>query len=660
MDHKRISSFVACTPSLMFDKTTETYASANLSTSATPPFSDLSRWRLKVEHGAQTWHYLETDEQVVQWPQTKADKYHLGLPFESSSFPTPETPLESARIGYEYYKQLQTEDGHWAGEYGGPMFLLPGLIITYYITETPIPERMRVEIIRYLLHRANVDDGGWGIHIEGVSTVFGTALNYVTLRILGLSADHPAMIKARATLHRYGGAVGAPAWGKFWLSAMGVYDWEGVNPIPPELWFAIALLKVYKYKSIARLLTLFSTLLLNRRALPHLLPVHPGRWWVHTRMVYLPMGYIYARRLTPKLTTFTAQLREELYVEPYENIIWTQHRNNVAEVDLFLPHSKLMDFVNQFLGLYEKIPFDYNRLRKHALDVTIDLIRREDENTFFLDLGPVNKALNWLVVYYHYGRESREFKEHVRRNADFMWIGPEGMMMNGTNGSQLWDTAFIAQAVCETGLAENEENRESVLKILEFLDDCQIKRNVPEYEKCYRQTSKGAWPFSTRDQGYTVSDCTAEGLKTAIYLQNLSFTPQTINKERLEDAVDVLLTMQNSDGGFASYEPARGPSWLELLNPAEVFGSYLACNIMIEYSYPECTTAVLLGLSTFRKYFPDYRTEEIEATAQKAVRYIKNAQREDGSWFGSWAICFTYAGMFALESLASVGETYEN
>ena len=33
---------------------------------------------------------------------------------------------------------------------------------------------------------------------------------------------------------------------------------------------------------------------------------------------------------------------------------------------------------------------------------------------------------------------------------------------------------------------------------------------------------------------------------------------------------------------------------------------------------------------------------------------------EDGGWFGSWAICFTYAGVFALESLASVGENYEN
>jgi lanosterol synthase len=30
--------------------------------------------------------------------------------------------------------------------------------------------------------------------------------------------------------------------------------------------------------------------------------------------------------------------------------------------------------------------------------------------------------------------------------------------------------------------------------------------------------------------------------------------------------------MQNRDGGFASYELVRGPSWLEWLNPAEVFG----------------------------------------------------------------------------------------
>jgi len=29
----------------------------------------------------------------------------------------------------------------------------------------------------------------------------------------------------------------------------------------------------------------------------------------------------------------------------------------------------------------------------------------------------------------------------------------------------------------------------------------------------YRHISKGGWPFSTQDNGWPVSDCTAEGLK---------------------------------------------------------------------------------------------------------------------------------------------------
>lgn len=40
------------------------------------------------------------------------------------------------------------------------------------------------------------------------------------------------------------------------------------------------------------------------------------------------------------------------------------------------------------------------------------------------------------------------------------------------------------------------------------------------------------------------------------------------------NAVDVMLSLQNPDGGFASYEIIRGPQWLEFLNPAEVFGMW--------------------------------------------------------------------------------------
>lgn len=41
--------------------------------------TDYARWRLKDDRGCQTWHYLESDEEMKAWPQSIADKYFLGL-----------------------------------------------------------------------------------------------------------------------------------------------------------------------------------------------------------------------------------------------------------------------------------------------------------------------------------------------------------------------------------------------------------------------------------------------------------------------------------------------------------------------------------------------------------------------------------------------------
>lgn len=43
---------------------------------------------------------------------------------------TTELPTQSI-----HPSRLQCEDGHWAGDYGGPMFLMPGLIFACYITK---------------------------------------------------------------------------------------------------------------------------------------------------------------------------------------------------------------------------------------------------------------------------------------------------------------------------------------------------------------------------------------------------------------------------------------------------------------------------------------------------------------------------------------------
>ena len=133
------------------------------------------------------------------------------------------------------------------------------------------------------------------------------------------------------------------------------------------------------------------------------------------------------------------------------------------------------------------------------------------------------------------------------------------------------------------------------------------------------------WPFSTSAHGWPISDCTSEGLKAAICLLKTNTIKEgiannslkDISEERLQKAINVLLTYQNEDGGWATYENNRGKygccvfskhcssqlpfltelwyhifssknlflgwGWYEQLNPSEVFG-----DIMIDYSYVEC------------------------------------------------------------------------
>ncbi len=158
--------------------------------------------------------------------------------------------------------------------------------------------------------------------------------------------------------------------------------------------------------------------------------------------------------------------------------------------------------------------------------------------------------------------------------------------------------------------------------------------------------------------------------------------------------MDVLLSLQNPDGGFASYELIRAPQILEYLNPAEVFGESARVQGRVEgllrVSSPrehhdgvqlprvhDVRHHRVVHLSEAQPEIPhqrypvsapslsytssfDVTCYSLRRTITKAVDFLHKAQRPEGPWFGSWGICFTYATQFALESLSLVGETYEN
>ena len=47
----------------------------------------------------------------------------------------------------------------------------------------------------------------------------------------------------------------------------------------------------------------------------------------------------------------------------------------------------------------------------------------------------------------------------------------------------------------------------------------QVQEDCPgDLARWYRHISKGAWPFSSRDHGWPIADCSAEGLKVRCWV----------------------------------------------------------------------------------------------------------------------------------------------
>uniref|UniRef100_A0A452VNB1 Terpene cyclase/mutase family member n=1 Tax=Ursus maritimus TaxID=29073 RepID=A0A452VNB1_URSMA len=528
--------------------------------------------------------------------------------------PEADTARGGALNGMMFYVRLQAEDGHWAGDYGGPLFLLPGLLITCYVAQIPLPAGYREEMVRYL-RSVQLPDGGWGLHVEDKSTVFGTTLNYVSLRILGVGPDDPDLVRARNILHKKGGAVVIPSWGKFWLAVLNVYSWEGLNTLFPEMWL-----------------------------FPDWVPAHPSTLWCHCRQVYLPMSYCYATRLSAKEDPLVQSLRQELYVDDYASIDWPAHRSSVTPDELYTPHSWLLRVVYALLNLYER--HHSTSLRQRAIQKLYEHIVADDLFSKCISIGPISKTINMLVRWYVDGPASSAFQEHISRIPDYLCCTAALMArpcVQGTNGSQVWDTSFAIQAMLEAGAQHRPEFSSSLKEAHEFLRISQVRPHALQ----------GGFPFSTLDSGWIVADCTAEALKSILLLQkSCPFVTKHVSREQLCDAVAVLLNMRNSDGGFATYETKRGGHLLELLKPSEVFG-----DIMIDYTYVECTSAVMQALKLFRECFPDHRAEEIRETLKQGLEFC----RQKHSWVcGSWGVCFTYGTWFGLEAFACMGQTYRS
>ncbi|XP_075664095.1 beta-amyrin synthase-like isoform X2 [Castanea sativa] len=539
---------------------------------------------------------------------------------------THEKATSALRRAVYFYVALQSCDGHWPAENAGPLFFLPPFVLCFYITghiNTIFPAEYKKEILRYIYNHQN-EDGGWGFYIGGHSIMFCTILSYICMRILGEGPDggqDNACTRARKWILDRGGATHISSWGKSWLSILGVFEWVGTNPMPPEFWL-----------------------------LPPFLPMYPAKMWIYCRAVYLPFSYLYGRRFVGPITPLIHQLREELYTQPYNEVNWAKARHQCANEDMYYPHPLIQDLLWDSLyiltePLLTRWPLK-KLVREKALQAAMKLIHYEDEVTRYITTGVVEKSMSMLACWVE-DPNGDSFKKHLARVKEYIWVAEDGIKAHSF-GSQSWDVGFSIQALLASDLTN--DIGPVLKKGHEFIKRSQVRDNPSgDFRKMHRHISKGSWTFSDQDHGLQVSDCTAECSKCCLLFSMMppEVVGEKMEPERLFDA--------SKNGGLSAWEPAGAQEWLEWLNPTEFFEG-----IVVEHEYVECTASSIQALLLFKKLHPEHRKKEIENSIQKAVKYILDIQMPDGSWYGNWGICFMYGTWFALGALAAVGMTYDN
>jgi len=507
---------------------------------------------------------------------------------------------------------LQQTDGSWEGEMVWCPMLPAQYVLMCHITQRPISPKRREAILKQF-QSTRLPSGLWGLHEKSDPYLFVTTLIYVAARILGVQKEDSLLAPALQFIREQGGVVAIPTWGKFWLAMLNLYDWGGINPVLPEAWL-----------------------------LPKWIPAHPGNFYCHTRLIYMPMGFIYGRKFQVDLTPLIEALRSELYVSDYLDVNFRATRLMLREEEVYNPPSAVLQLIYKVSNFYEQ--WHHKGWRSKAIAQMIDLIRFELQTTDYTSLSPVSGLFNIIALWLH-NPDDPDIRQALERFERWIWEDEQaGLRITGAR-STTWDTAFTIQTL--QAASPHVDVSASLLQGQQFLGTQQIRETFPNFEKFHRIDPKGGFCFAGVWHGWPVSDCTAEAL-----LALLDAPPQVIAECNLQDAVGFILRCQNSDGGFGSYERRKIASTLEWMNPAEMFA-----NSMTEHSYIECTASCLMALREFCVHHPEVRSHEIERAIERGGLWLRQQQKPDGSWLGFWGVNFIYGTMFGIYGLLAAANT---
>ncbi|XTZ20087.1 MAG: squalene--hopene cyclase [cyanobacterium endosymbiont of Rhopalodia fuxianensis] len=490
----------------------------------------------------------------------------------------------------DYLLSLQYPDGYWWGELESNITLTAETVLLHKIwgTDTILPFH---KVETYLRRQQN-EQGGWELFYGDGGEISTSVEAYMALRLLGVSQEDPALIRAKDFILSKGGISKTRIFTKFHLALVGCYDWRGIPSIPP--WIILFpnnfFFNIYEMSSWARESTVPLLIVFNEK------PVF---------------------QIDPPFTL------DELYTEEITNVKYILPSNKNWS-DIFLK----LDKVFKWSRKNNLVPFYKKSLQASEKWI----LNHQQESGDWGGIMPpmINSLIAFRILNYNVADPcvQRGFEAIARFS-----IEEEETYRVQACVSPVWDTGWALRALVKSGL---KPDHQALVKGGQWLLNQQVL-DYGDWAIKNFEGKPGGWSFEFRNRFYPDIDDSAV---VVMALQGVKLPDENRKQAAINRCVEWIATMQCKPGGWAAFDVDNDKNWINEIPYADL-------KAMIDPNTADITARVLemLGSCGF---------EMDGDRVQKALTYLDKEQEADGSWFGRWGVNYIYGTSGVLSALGVI------
>ena len=490
----------------------------------------------------------------------------------------------------DYLLSIQEADGHWCAELESNVTITAEAVLLHKIWGTD-KTRPLAKVETYLRSQQR-SHGGWELYYSDGGELSTTVEAYMALRLLGVAATDPALVRAQKFIVQRGGISKTRIFTKMHLALIGCYNWQGLPSIPPSIML-----------------------------LPDDFPftIYEMSSWARGSTV--PLLIVFDRKPVFKLDT-PIELNE-LYAEGIANVNYELPRNN-DWTDVFVAldgafklaeNLNLMPFREEGLAAAEKWVLE----RQEATGDWGGIIPAMLNS--LLALRTLNYDVNDPIVQ----RGIVAVDNFAVETEDIYWVQP--------CVSPVWDTAWCLRTLAESGLAKDHP---ALTKAGKWLLDKQIL-DYGDWAVKNKGVTPGGWAFEYDNRFYPDLDDSAV---VVMALSQIKLPDEAQKQQAIARCLKWMASMQCKPGGWAAFDIDNDRDWINAI-------PYGDLKAMIDPNTADVTARVLEMLGECNLSMNDTRV-------QRAIAYLINEQEFDGSWFGRWGVNYIYGTSGVLAALSLI------